>query len=364
MYSFEPSEEQKMLVNATSRFATMDLRPKAHDAEEVGSLPQKLIDKGWELGFLQASIPEQYGGFGDRSVVTGVLAAEELGFGDLAGAIGVLAPGLFAVPILLGGTQEQKEEFLPPVVEAEWRPFTAALIEPSFDFDPNDLRTIAVEDGDSYVINGKKIYVPFAHDYAAMIAYARFGDKTQGFIIPENTPGVEIGARDKTLGLRALPFYQVEFREVRIPKSNRLGDISGHDFAPILAASRLSLASLAVGMSRGALEYARDYAKDRDVFGVKVAQKQAIAFMIAEMATEIEAIRLLIWEAAWQLDTGKPEAFDQAYLALNGAMDMAMMVTDRAVQILGGHGYIREHPVELWMRNGRGIAMLNGIAII
>jgi acyl-CoA dehydrogenase len=112
------------------------------------------------------------------------------------------------------------------------------------------------------------------------------------------------------------------------------------------------------------LDYAIEYAKDREVFGVKVAQKQAIAFMLAEMATEIEAIRLLSWEAAWMMDTGKPEAARQAYMSLAGAMDMTMMVTDRAVQTLGGHGYIREHPVELWMRNGRGIAMLNGLAII
>ncbi len=119
-----------------------------------------------------------------------------------------------------------------------------------------------------------------------------------------------------------------------------------------------------MGFQRAALDYAIDYTKDRDVFGMKVAQKQAIAFMLAEMATEIESIRLLVWEAAWMIDTGKPEAAKGAYLALSGAMDMAMMVTDRAVQALGGHGYIREHPVELWMRNGRGIASMNGLAII
>jgi alkylation response protein AidB-like acyl-CoA dehydrogenase len=121
---------------------------------------------------------------------------------------------------------------------------------------------------------------------------------------------------------------------------------------------------MAVGLSRAAFEYSRDYAKEREVFGVKVAQKQAIAFMLAEMATEIEAIRLMTWEAAWMLDNQKPEASKNAYLAMIGASDMAMMVTDRAVQILGGHGYIREHPVELWMRNGRGIATITGLAIV
>jgi alkylation response protein AidB-like acyl-CoA dehydrogenase len=149
-----------------------------------------------------------------------------------------------------------------------------------------------------------------------------------------------------------------------VPRSSRLGGLQGHDFEPLVTSMRLGLAALAVGMSRAALDYAIDYAKNRDVFGVKAAQKQAVAFMLAEMATEIEAIRLLVWEAAWMLDTGKQDASKEAYLALTGAMDMAMMVGDRAVQVLGGHGYIREYPVELWMRNARGIAMLNGLAII
>jgi acyl-CoA dehydrogenase len=364
MYSFEPSEEQQMLVEAIGRYAAVDLRAKAHDADEEANLPDKLINKGWELGFLQASIPEEYGGFGDHSAVTGVLAVEELAYGDMAGALGVLTPGLYAVPILLAGTEEQKRTYLPPVVEADWQPYTAALIEPTFDFDPNDLRTTAVEQGGEYVLNGKKIYVPYAYNYQGMIVYANLDGKTQGFIVEKGTPGVEVGVRDKVMGLRALQLYQVELVDVHVPKANRLGGEAGHDFAPILASQQLAMASMAVGLSRAALDYSAEYAKERDVFGVKVAQKQAIAFMIAEMATEIEAIRLLSWEAAWMLDTGNAEAYNRAYLALTGAADMAMMVTDRAVQILGGHGYIREHPVELWMRNGRGVAMLNGIAII
>jgi alkylation response protein AidB-like acyl-CoA dehydrogenase len=127
---------------------------------------------------------------------------------------------------------------------------------------------------------------------------------------------------------------------------------------------RVASAATALGVARAAFEYSRDYAKEREVFGVKIAQKQAIAFMLAEMCTEIEAMRLLTWEAAWKLDVGKEDAFTEAYLAATGAADMAMMVTDRAVQILGGHGYIRDHPVEMWMRNGRGFAMLTGLAIV
>ena len=206
MYAFEPNEEQQMLVDAINRYAVNDLRAKAHDADEKKALPGKLIEKGWELGFLQASVPETYGGFGERSVVTGVLAAEEMAYGDLPGAIAVMTPGLFTTPILLAGSQEQKESYLPQIVEAEWQPFTAALIEAAFDFDANDLRTVAIEDGDAYVLTGEKIYVPYAAEAEAMIVYARLGDKTQGFIVKKGAPGLEIGERQKTLGLYACRF--------------------------------------------------------------------------------------------------------------------------------------------------------------
>jgi len=364
MYSFEPSEEQQMLIDAINRYALNDLRVKAHDADEEAAMPKDLIEKGWELGFLQASIPEEYGGFGERSAVTGVLAVEEMAYGDLAGAMAVLSPGLFTVPLSLVGSDEQKAAYLPDIVEAEWMPYTAALIEPFFDFDPNDLRTGAVEDGDDYVITGEKAYVPFAHDAGTMIVYANLNAATQGFIIKAGAEGLAVGERQKLMGINALPVYPVTLNQVRVPKVDRLGGPDGHDFAPILDASRVALAGMAVGLARAAFEYSRDYAKEREVFRVKVAQKQAIAFMLAEMATEIEAIRLLAWEAAWMLDNNKEDASTHAYLALTGAKDMAMMVTDRAVQILGGHGYIREFPVELWMRNGRGIAAINGLAIV
>lgn len=364
MYSFEPTEEQKMLMDAVKRYAIDDLRAAYRDAEEEGKLPAKLIEKGWELGYLQASIPEEYDGFGERSALTGVLAMEEMAYGDLAATIAVMTPGLFATPILLAGTDEQKEKYIPPVIEMEWKPFTAALMESKFDFDPNELSTTAEKEGENYIIKGEKVYVPFADSCEALLVYASLDSRTQGFIVPRDTEGVIIGERQKLMGLNALPMYPVTFQSVKIPKENRLGGSDGHDFAPILDATRLAIASMAVGLSRAAFDYSRDYAKDREVFGVKVAQKQAIAFMLAEMATEIEAIRLLVWEAAWMVDNGNPDASKQAYLALTGAADMAMMVTDRAVQILGGHGYIREHPVELWMRNGRGFSFFNGLAIV
>ena len=362
MYSFEPNEEQQMLIDAVGKYASNDLRPAAHDAEESREMPQKLINKGWELGLLQASTPEAYGGFGERSAVTGVLAVEEMAFGDLAGALSVMTPSLFATPILLAGSEEQKQEYLPKIVEGAWAPYTAALIEYSFDFDPNALKTTATAKGDAHVLNGEKVFVPFAKDAEALIVYANLDGVTQGFIVKKGSAGLSISdEREKLMGLNALPMYRVKLENV---PAERLGGASGHDFELILASMRIASAAAALGVAKSSFEYAKNYAKERDAFGVKIAQKQAVAFMLAEMVTELEAMRLLTWEAAWQLDTGKEDAATSAYLAFTGACDMAMMVTDRGVQIYGGHGYIRENPVELLMRNGRGFPMLLGLAIV
>jgi alkylation response protein AidB-like acyl-CoA dehydrogenase len=365
MYSFEPNEEQQMLIDAVGKYAANDLRPAAHDAEESRELPKKLIGKGWELGLLQASTPEAYGGFGDRSAVTGVLAVEEMAFGDLAGALAVMTPSLFATPVLLAGSEEQKQEYLPKIVGGDWAPYTGALIEFSFDFDPNALNTTAKLDGGEYILSGEKAFVPFAKDAQVMIVYANLDGATQGFIVPKGAAGLSVAdEREKLMGLNALPMYRVKLADVKIPAANRLGGMAGHDFELILASMRVASASAAVGVAKASFEYSKQYAKERDAFGVKIAQKQAIAFMLAEMITEIEAMRLLVWEAAWKLDTQKEDAANEAYLAFTGAADMVMMVTDRGVQILGGHGYIREHPVEMFLRNGRGFPMLLGLAIV
>jgi len=364
MYAFSPTEEQQMLLDAIGRYTENDLGPAARDADEEAQFPPGLVEKGWEMGVLQASIPDEYFGFGEHSAVTGVLAAEAMAYGDLSATMAVMVPNLFVLPLLFCGTEEQKQKFIPPVIEAEWKAYTAALMEPKFDFDPNDLATVAEADGDEYILTGEKAYVPFANEAEMMIVYAKLDGETQGFIVPKGTDGLEVGERQKLLGLNALPLFNIKLDGVRVPQANRLGGPEGHEFAPIIDSSRAALAAMAVGLSKAAFDYAVEYAKDREVFGVKVAQKQAIAFMLAEMGTEIEAIRMLVWEAAWMLDEGIEEASKEAYLALTGAADMAMMVTDRAVQILGGHGYIREHPVEMWMRNGRGFATFSGLAMV
>jgi len=365
VYSFDPTEEQQMLMDTVKKYAADDLRPSAREAEENNELPTQLIRKGWELGLLQASIPGAYSGFGEHCAVTSVLAMEEMAFGDLAGTFAVMTPSLFALPILLAGNEDQKQKFLRRIVAEGWHPYTAAFIEYTFDFDPHEMKTSARFNGDTYTLNGEKAFVPFALDAESLLVYANLDGQTQAFVIENGSEGLIVNAqREKLMGLNALPLYRVKLDNVKVRAANRLGGVSGHDFERILASMRVASASAALGVANAAFEYAKDYAKEREAFGVKIAQKQAIAFMLAEMRTELEAIRLLTWEAAWKLDRGREDAANEAYLASTGAADMVMMVTDHAVQILGGHGYIREHPVELWTRNGRGFAMLTGLAIV
>jgi acyl-CoA dehydrogenase len=363
MFSFEPSEEQQMLVEATQKFATRDIRAAAHEADERGELPRALIDKGWELGLLQASIPEEYGGFGERSAVTMALAGEELAYGDLAAALAILAPGLFALPILIGGSEEQKKSYLPEFCADGYVGASAALVEPRRDFQPGALKAVARPDGDGWVLDGEKCYVPLAAEARYLLVYAALEGHTQGFIVRKGTPGLSIGERERNMGIHALPTYPVGLSNCKIPSGDRLGGQDGHEFAPLINASRAALAALAVGVSRGAYEYALQYAKEREAFGEPIAQRQSIAFMLAEMATEIEATRLMAWEAAWLLDQER-DATREAYLAKITADDISLMCTDRAVQILGGHGYIRDHPVEMWLRNARGFPAFEGMAIM
>ena len=363
MYSFEPSDEQRMLIDAVERYAANDLREAAREAEESGEIPHALIEKGWEMGILQASVPEAYGGFGEHSAVTGVLAAEAMASGDLAIALAVMTPSTYVMPILYGGTEAQKETLIPPVIEAEWKPYVAALTEPRFDFHLGDLTTIAKKVKSGYTLTGEKVCVPFADQAESFLVFAALDGKTQAFIVPPDAEGLFVGEREKLLGIHALPTFTLTLEDVTVPTEDRLGGDEGFDSAYVIASAQTTIAAMAIGLSKAALDYALPYAKEREVWGKPIAQRQSIAFMLAEMAIEVESNRLLTWEAAWLLDN-EEDASKAAYMALTGASDTAMTVTDRAVQILGGHGYIREHPVELWMRNGRGIPTFAGMAMV
>lgn len=368
MLSFTPTDEQQMLVDAITKFAATEVRAHAHDADEEDAFPPEIVQKGWELGILPASIPEAYGGFGEHSAVTNVLAAEALAWGDLALALAVMSPTTVANPVYLSGTEEQKHNILPQIAAAEQLPyFTAALLENGISFDANAPRTTATREGDQYLISGEKCYVPFAPEAQMLLVYARDSEtgKVDGYLIERGAEGLSIGKREKLMGIRALPTYSLQLNNVRVDASCKLGGEAGTRYARILSHSRTALAALAVGVARGAYEYARDYAKTRVQFGVPVAQKQSIAFMLAEMAIEVDSARLLAWEAAWKLDSDPHGDYTaESYLAKEYAAKAALFVTDCAVQVLGGHGYIREHPVERWLRNARGFTAFEGLAVV
>ncbi|HEV2169630.1 MAG TPA: acyl-CoA dehydrogenase family protein [Candidatus Binatus sp.] len=368
MIDFELSEEQKMIRDSVGSFAREKIRPAARPADESGAIPAALIAEGWQFGFVSGAIPEKFGGGDTRSAVTGAIVAEELGFGDISVAMHMLAPRLFAFPIVEMGTDEQRAKYLKRFAGADFAAATAAVMEPRFDFDLSAQQVSAKRNGDGYVLNGGKCYVPLAAESESILVYAA-SDASKGFagvdafIVPRSAQGVTISEREKNMGLKPLATYELTLNDCKVRADARLGGDKGIDFSRLMSEARVAIGALGVGVMHAAFEYARDYAKERKAFGVPIATKQAIAFILADMAIEIDAARLLVWEAAFKLDQGG-DALKESYLAKNYVAQSALKVTDNGVQVLGGHGYIREHPVEMWLRNARGIAAIDGIATV
>jgi acyl-CoA dehydrogenase len=367
MVGFQPTEEQQLIRDTVATFAREQIRPVAREADENGQIPSSLVQQAWELGLVQSTIPEAFGGVGETpSAITGSLVCEELAWGDLSIALHVLAPHLVTQPLIALGNETQ-QQMLHAYTGSDFTAGTAAVIEPRFGFDINELTTTATAANGDILLNGTKCFVPLATDAQHVLVYARDAEGLSVFVVPPGTPGLTINEREKNMGLKAIATYELTLDNCRVPASTRLvGNLS-----PLLNRSRVALASLAVGVARAAFEYATTYAKERRAFGSAIAQKQAIAFMLAEMAVEIDAARLLAWEAAWKIDAGQDVltgllsvATREACLAKNYAANMALKVTDNALQVLGGHGYIRDHFVELWLRNARGFATFEGIAMI
>lgn len=366
MLSFELSEEQQMIRDTVGAFAREQIRPVARPADESGEIPSALVAQAWQLGLVQGPIPESLGGNGDtRLATTGALIAEELAYGDLSIAAHVLAPRLLAFPVLEMGTEEQRQRYLKRFTQAAFAAATAALTEPRWDFDPGAMATVARRDGNSFVLDGNKCMVALAAASDTILVWAANAnhDRAEGLLVARETPGLRVGEREKNMGLKGLETYEVEFRGCRVGAEALLGGERGADFRRAMSQSRVAAAAMGVGVAHAAFDYARDYAKERKAFGVPIATKQAVAFMLADMAIEIDAARLLVWEAAWHLDRGE-DAHRESYLARNYVAAAALKVADNAVQVLGGHGYIREHPVEMWLRNARGLSAVEGLATV
>ena len=363
MFDLEPDDEQKMLVDSIDRFTANRVKKAYRDADEEGQLPEDLVKAGWDFGLLPSAIPEEYGGFGEYSAITGALAMEAFAYGDLALSFSVSSPGLVALPIMLAGTENQKARYLPSFCEEVPPHATAALTEPTVLFDPRKLTTTAQRCKDGYTLNGVKTYVPLVNSAETILVYANEGGHPQGFLVPGDAPGLEVSKREKLMGIRALPTYSLSLVDCRIPLENKLGGEEGLDFDLILNHHRVALGAAAVGLAKAACVYACDYAKNRVQFGEPIAHRQSIAFMLAEMAIDVDAARLMVWEAAWKLDRGE-DANRETALMKYFVDQMVLRVADRTVQTLGGYGYIREFPAELWLRNSRGFTSFDGLAIV
>jgi len=369
MINFNPDEEQRQVQDMVRKFAASVLRPAASDCEEDKSIPDELFAKFWELGLIPNCIPEDCGGYGfPRSAVTGAIIAEELANGDLGLALAMLSPTLVAFPVLEMGTDEQKKEILPQFCGESFKFATAALMEPRVAFDSTDMKTTVRREGDEYILNGEKCLVPYADRADLFLVYASSAPGAgaggvQGYLVEKGTGGLSVGEREKYMGLNALELHKVSLTDCKIPVKNRLGGSRGCDFQRILNLSRISFSAMAAGVCSATTDYAANYAKERVQFGEPIASRQAIAFMLADMATETDAMRFLSWKAAWVADR-QEDCTKEAYLAKLYAGEYAASITDNGVQVLGGHGYIREHPVELWFRNGCGFEIIDGLAIV
>jgi acyl-CoA dehydrogenase len=364
MFGFSMSEEQRMMKETVAKLVKNNITDKAHEMDEKGEIPSSIMQMAWELGASVSFVPEEFGGLGmDYSPIMNAILTEELAAGDMACAVASLMPSLFVYPLVEMGTKDQKKKYLPSCCVESYYPATMAINEFHFGFDPAALKTTAVKKGKSYVINGAKCFVPLANQSNYIMVAAALDGVNNIFIVSRDNPGMSIGEREKNIGLYALETYEVAFKDCEVSEDDRLGGDHGCDFDKILQKTRVAMSAIGTGISRASYEYAKNYAKERIQFGEPISHKQSIAFMIAEMAYEVDAMRLMTWQAASRLEAGK-DAKRESYLAKLYAGEMTMKITDYGVQILGGHGYVRDHPVERYYRNGRGIAIIEGMAIV
>jgi acyl-CoA dehydrogenase len=366
--SFELTDEQRELRRLAREFAEKEIRPKAAEYDEHSTHPADIIGKAHEVGLMNPHIPEEYGGLGLPGF-DGMLVGEELAWGCSGIAVSIVANTLGAAPVMIAGTDEQKRRWLSPLLE---EPILCSfgLSEPNAGSDVSGIQTTAVREADEYVINGSKMFITNAGQADWLVVFAST-DKSKGhrgltaFVVPTELDGVTVEKHLDKMGQRATDTSALAFQDVRVPADHRIGE-EGEGFKVAMQTldfTRPGTAAAAVGCAQAAFDYSVEYAKTRVQFGQPIAMNQGINFLIADMATEIEAARLLVWQAAWLTDKGKRATLESSY-AKRFAADTAMKVTTDAVQIFGGYGYIKEYPVEKLMRDAKLFQIYEGTSQI
>jgi acyl-CoA dehydrogenase len=366
--SFALSDEQRALRGLARDFAAKEIRPVAADYDERSHHPADVISKAHEVGLMNPHIPQEYGGPG-LSAFEQILIGEELAWGCSGIATSIVANILGSLPVLLAGSEEQKREWLPPLLE-EPLLCSFALTEPGAGSDVSAIQTTAELRGGDYLLSGSKMFITNAGEAAWFVVFAST-DREAGhrglsaFVVPAESDGVVVEDHLDKLGQRATDTSALAFHEVRVPAANRLGE-EGEGFKiamRTLDLTRPGTAAGAVGVARAAFEHAIEYSKSRIQFGQPIAVNQGVNFLVADMAAEIEAARLLTWQAAWLIDQGERATLQSSY-AKRVAADTAMKVTTDAVQIFGGYGYMKEYPVEKLMRDAKLFQIYEGTSQI
>ena len=368
--SFALSGEQKELRALAREFAEKEIRPRAAECDEHQTHASDIIAKAHEVGLMNVHLPESIGGL-ELSCFDGILISEELNWGCSGIGTSIVGNGLAAGPILISGTTEQKTQWLGPLVEA---PLLGCfgLTEPGAGSDVSGIQTTAIRKGDEYLVNGSKMFITNAGHASWMICFASTdpgkGHKgLSAFVIPMDTEGVVIEKHLDKMGQRATDTSAVAFQDVVVPVANRLGE-EGEGFKiamQTLDFTRPGTAVGAVGVAQAAFELAVEYTKERVQFGTPIAMNQGVSFLVADMATEIEAARLLTWQAAWMIDEGwGRKATRYSSFAKLFAADTVMKVTTNAVQVFGGYGYMKEYPVEKLMRDAKLFQIYEGTSQI
>jgi acyl-CoA dehydrogenase len=356
MVDFTLTDEQKSLREMAHDFAVKEIRPVAWEYDREGTWPQDIIEKAWELGLMNSHIEEEYGGAG-AGYLDGCLIQTSLGCNGLATA-----------PIALGGSEEVKKKYLGMLTEAP-KLASFCLTEPDAGSDVSGMRTTAVKKGDKYVINGSKCFITNGGYADYYTVYAKT-DKEAGHrgisaFVVERDWGVVVDKKEDKLGQRASNTATISFNDVEVPAENLLGEENkGFKLAMMtLDRTRPGVAAMATGIARAAFEFATDYSRERVQFGVPIAMHQAIQFIIADMATEIEAARLLTWKSAVMLDNGERNTLISSH-AKRFAADAAMKVATEAVQVYGGYGFIKDYPVEKLFRDAKIMQLYEGTSQI
>ncbi len=371
MVDFELTDEQKLMQKVAHEFAEREMRPVALDYDKKGTVPWDVVQKAHDIQLDTAFIPEAYGGGGVTSTLTHVVVMEELNWGCAGIATGLIGAGLAYLPIIHMGTEHQKKRLLTRFTGPEARLGALCLTEPDAGSDVANLSTTARRDADEWVLNGTKRFITNGGIADVHVVFATV-DKSLGyfgiraFAVEKGTPGLRMGKVEDKMGVRASHTAEVVLEDCHVPEDNMLGSDESTAFygaMKTLEASRPLVAAGAVGIARAAYEYALDYSRKRKAFGGPIAKKQSIAFMLADMKTKVDAARLLTWRAASMLDRGMPMN-KEASIAKLFAADIAMEVTTDAVQILGGTGYMKDEPVEKWMRDAKVFQIWEGTSQI